>query len=154
MTQPGYLTIMALFDMSISDEIPWDEGDLSRLVLDDPPIGQELFGEGIPWPDICPNSPSWDVRPGASDTSHRIFEPEIHSSAGLGDFGAQELIYPTADARLFHESWNVSFPPKAGSEVSMGTGRREANIGVPLLGEPFPGQQNQDMLSLGTQPPL
>ena len=138
--------------MPNSDEIPWDEGDLSRLFLDDQLIGQELFGEDVPRLEVCPNLPSWGLRTGASDASHQILEPET-PSAELGNLGPQELIYPTVDARSFTESWNVPFPSEAGSGISTGTGCSDANTGVPLLGEPFHEQQNHNILNLGTQPP-
>ena len=82
----------AFLDMPILDEIPWDEGDFSRLVLDDPSIGQKLFEEGVPRPEICYNLPTWDLRPWASDASHRILEPEVLSSVEVGNFGPQKLI--------------------------------------------------------------
>ena len=144
----------ASLDMPILDEIPWDEGDFSRLILDDPSIGQQLFEEGVPRPEICYNLPTWDLRPWASDASHRILEPEVLSSVEVGKFGPQKLMYSTKDARFFNESWDAPFPFDAGSEISTGLVHNGANIGVPLLGEPFPEQRNQGMLNLGTQPPL
>ena len=149
------LTILyrALSDMPFSDEIQWDEGDLSQLALDDPPICQQLSEEGVPRPEICPNLPSCDLRPWTSDSFHRILKPET-PSAGVGNFGPHELIYSTIDARFFDESRDVPFPFEAGFEVSTGVVHSDANIGVPLLGEPFPEHQNQDILNLGTQPPL
>ena len=139
--------------MPNSDEIPWDEGDLSQLFLDFQLIDQEFFGEGEPRLEACPNLPSWDLRTGASHASHQILEPET-PSAELGNLGPQELIYPTADARSFTESWNVPLPSETGSGISTGTGCSDANTGVPLLGEPFHEQQNHKILYLGTQSPL
>ena len=139
--------------MPNSDEIPWDEGDLSRLFLYDQLIGQELFGESVPRLGVFPNLPSRDMGTGASDASHQILEPET-PSAELGNLGPQELIYPTADARSFTESWNVSFPSEAGSGISTDTGCSDANTGVLLLEEPFHEQQSHNTLYLGTQPPL
>ena len=143
----------ALLDMPLSDDIQWDWGDWSRLALDDPPIGQELFEEGVPKPAICSNSPSWDshyLRPWASDIYYWNFEPETSYSAGVGNFGPLELIHLTAS----NESWNVQFPFEAGSDVPTGIVHEDADIGDPFLGEPFHEQQNQEMLNLGTQFPL
>ena len=138
----------------MSDQVPWDEGDLSRLVLDDPPIGQQLFEEGVPRPEIRPNLPSWDMRTWTPDAYYRILEPETPSSAEVGNSGPQERIYSTTDARFINQSWDAPSPFEAGSDVSTGILHSDANIGVPLLGEPFSEQQYQDMLNLGTQPPL
>ena len=143
----------ALLDMPLSDDIQWDWGELSRLVLDDPPIDQELF-EVVPKLAICPTLPSWDLGPWASNTHYRNLEPETFYSAGVGNFGPLELTYLTANARLSNESWNVPFPSEAGSELPTGFVHKDANIGDHVLGEPFHEQQNEDMLNLGTQFPL
>ncbi len=138
----------------MSDQVPWDEGGLSRLVLDDPPIGQQFFEEGVPRPEICSNLPSWDMRTWTPDAYYRILELETPSSVEVGNSGPQELIYSTTDPRFINQSWDAPFPFEAGSDVSTGILHSDANIGVPLLGEPFSEQQYQDMLNLGTQPPL
>ena len=139
--------------MPLSDDIQWDWGKLSSLALVEPPNDQELFGDA-PKLAIGPKMPNWDLGPWASDTRYRNLERETSYPAGVGNFGPLELTHLTTDARFSNESWNVPFPSEAGSELPTGIVHKDANKGDHFLGEPFHGQQNQDMLNLGTQFPL
>ena len=133
------------------DEITLDESDFSQLTLDDPPVDQQLFEEGgVSEPEACPTSLTWGSSPWMSDASYQILEPGTPSPAGVGNFGSEEPIHSTTDARELSEGWSVPFSFEAGSDVSTSIVHSDANIRFPSPGELLPAEQHQDILHLGT----